>query len=404
MKQPGRNSALEEAYALFRDGKYEDSNKAYFEVLRSEGREAESVHLCAAIARNHLHLGEFTEARKRLAKCLEMGGSENGRGSIHALLAFVEFRSGDWTGAVDHCLDSLRLLDEGAKDPESQSEYTVLSLLGIMASQEGDAVTAERYLEEAIALHDTSTDGNALPCLPTFPETLLGSGRALQRQEKSDEALEVLEQALGYECTRHDRYRIHAALGAIHGIKKDYTTSAQHLEKAIEYAGERSSAGYELYLLGCDYQWLGDHAKAVGRLQEALHYEIEYRLGPWHLPIKKANVYSLIAAGLYWLGKKREGEEWYSKALHESRDAASRRHTLEWMAGSLAEYGETERAVRMLKRVAALAEGKAGKAIVYLRIAMLLRDAGRPYESRQWVWKSVDTHPTSEGKTWLRRT
>lgn len=119
--------------------------------------------------------------------------------------------------------------------------------------------------------------------------------------------------------------------------------------------------------------------------------------------MERAEVYHRIAHQMYFLGRSKEGDEWYQKARNERGDPTAEREAMVWQALGLARAGQAERAVDLLQEYAEGCEDEVEKAEIYYDIAVTLWNAGRMRTCKEWLEKSIALHPTKEAKVLLRR-
>ena len=185
---------LEESLALFRQI---GNRRGIAKVLNNLGAEAH-------------FLGNLEEAKRLYQECLgiyqEIGDR---RGSAYALanLGYISMKRGEYTEAERLSLEGLTIFQEIG---HRWGAASTLSNLGSIACAMGKYSTSWEYFREALG---TAAE---LQAMPLVLEVLTGMARVLAREEKSQEALEVLAVVLRHPAldreTREQAERLLADL------------------------------------------------------------------------------------------------------------------------------------------------------------------------------------------------
>jgi len=399
----GRANLRQRAKHLWKEGRHEESNEVYFSLLENKELVKDLYEVYTDIADNYVYLDQHQDSKNWLGKCLELPESPNRLARAHVQIAVSESYLGDGEAERQHCLAALGLFDRKSKDYDPQSECHMYDMLGKLSLHDGEAATAEKYLKEAIAIHD----GNlktwrewGVPHSPVYAWTLEKLADALLRQKKFDDSLRVAKRAVKcQERTKDLNFLLYGLLGHAYYVGKHFAKAASCLEEALKNAEDRSQAAEQFYLLGHSYHSLGDHDKALDNYLAALNGEIRFAEGP----VERAVIYRYIAIQMYFLGRSKEGDEWYQKARTERGDPTAQREAMVWQAFGLARGGQAERAVDLLQEYAEGCEDEVEKAETHYDIAVIFWNAGKMRMCKEWLEKSIALHPTKDAKRFLRR-
>ncbi len=331
---------LEEILELHKQGKLDEAESRYRELLTFNPDDPETLHLLAMVRRQR---GDIAEAVRLVHRAIELSPE---RANYYATLAGMEFHGRRFDLAKQHFEKAIEL------NPNFTGAY---SALGQIAMLEGERERAEEYFKLALKAN------------PDQPQVLNSYGNLYLARGDADTALKYLTRAS--ELAPNDP----TVLGSL-GRAHLRTGHAAFAEEALKRALSLSEAFHPARLLLAEAQMqqqrfrdaresivpllrldaqkpaalaaIGDIARAEGKLAEAVNY---YR-DSLALERGQPGVTEALAWTLMQRGLRREAVAAYREYLgHAPTDRAARRA----LVNLLLELREHESAIVELERALA---------------------------------------------------
>jgi protein O-GlcNAc transferase len=253
--EPGRFQwQYYKGYTALRTADVEAAAAAFETAL---GLRPDDVPARARLGVAYRRAGRLNEARHEFQEVIAQGGDQ---AFAHSGLGNIELEGGNWFEAVEHLEAALRL------QPQATSLYNPLALA---YRQLGDRDRAKSLLEKrgvgVVAMADPLLDEARR--LATGTQLLLHRGSAAARQGRTQEALEMFEEAL---LADPGNAIAHYNAGALYLAQQQTERALAEFRRAIEL-----DPGYQIaYLnLGSVLSRLGRYDEAIEQLERALEID-----------------------------------------------------------------------------------------------------------------------------------
>lgn len=213
--------------ALTMLGRYGEAITEYERAAGHEPGENDLALLEHRLAEVHHRLGDYASAEAHLAIALDQLSSVSAqRAVVESDLALVAYRRGDPGRALEH---AERALSRAKLDGQGPALAQSLNVVGMLAADTGDVVTAEGHLRAAVeharVLDDPVSLGAALNNL----------ARLLERTGRRSEALVAQREALAAGERSGDRHRtaaLHTNLADLLHREGEEDGAMEHLKVA----------------------------------------------------------------------------------------------------------------------------------------------------------------------------
>ena len=237
MRQPGSSLSLEKAFMLHQQGRLDEAERAYLELLQGNPRDARALHLLGLLS---AQTGQAARAVNLIRRALR---HDPGRFLAHRDLGNVLLGSGDFAEAVASYDRALALKPD-------QSE---------ILDHRGTALRMLNRLEAALESHD-----RALALNPTLAMAHLNRGSALAGLNRFVHALESFDRAIALDCSSA---AAHSNRGcALHKLER-FSEALESHDRALALAPALAHAHVSR---GQTLVELGRHDEALAAYDRAL--------------------------------------------------------------------------------------------------------------------------------------
>jgi tetratricopeptide (TPR) repeat protein len=146
----GVGKLLAAARELSVAGKYRESNRLYFRLLKGNSESKDLHILYLAIADNYMSLGCPRKARHWAARCLELRKAPNWLACAHARVAAAESRLSNSSRQLEHSLAALRMFNSENEHYDCDQERSACRTAASVYYDRGDVAMAASLLENAL--------------------------------------------------------------------------------------------------------------------------------------------------------------------------------------------------------------------------------------------------------------